>query len=161
MERHAMYRLIVVGADPDPLDGLAGGFSTGIVGARGADEGAVLVARGVLESALRLGSDAIWEVLRAAHLEDSGALGGAEIPGDALDLDGLFIGEAAVWLGVLVVGGVGHGVEPRIVDGEGHSSWGREGAGDEGEGESGTQHVLKLGFKWNRGNCRTAVFFWS
>merc|ERR1711934_342359 len=103
MERHAMYRLIVVGADADALDGLAGGLAAGIVGAWGADEGAVLVARGVLESALRLGGDAVGEVLRAAHLEDSGALGGAEIAGDALDLDGLFIGEAAVWLGVLVV----------------------------------------------------------
>lgn len=111
-----MYRLIVVGADADALDGLAGGLAAGIVGARGADEGAVLVARGVLESALRLGSDAIWEVLRAAHLEDSGALGGAEIAGHALDLDGLLIGEAAVGLGVLVVRAVGVGGEPVLVD---------------------------------------------
>merc|ERR1712132_31800 len=110
VERHAMSRLIIVGADADALDRLAGGLAAGIIRSRGADEGAVLVARGVLEGALRLGSDAVGEVLRALSLEDSSALGGAEIAGDALDLDGLFIGEAAVWLGVLVVGRVGEGL---------------------------------------------------
>lgn len=141
-----MYRLIVVGADADALDGLAGGLAAGIVGAWGADEGAVLVARGVLESALRLGGDAVGEVLRAAHLEDSGALGGAEIAGDALDLDGLFIGEAAVWLGVLVVGRVGEGLaEPLLVDGEGHGGGGRKGGGDHGEAESCAEHVCFSG----------------
>merc|ERR1711924_580124 len=88
--------------------------------------GAVLVARGVLESALRLGGDAVGEVLRAAHLEDSGALGGAEIPGDALDLDGLLIREAAVGLWVLVVRAVGVGIrgEPFLADGEGEGGLG-------------------------------------
>mmetsp|Transcript_2966 Transcript_2966/g.6262 ORF Transcript_2966/g.6262 Transcript_2966/m.6262 type:complete len:340 (-) Transcript_2966:533-1552(-) len=97
-------RSIVVGADAQPLDGLAArvGAALGVCGplvldvGRGrADERAVLGAGGgVLEGALRHGGHARRHVGRAG-LEEAGALGRAEVAGDALDGDLRLVRKAA------------------------------------------------------------------
>ena len=104
-----------IGADSESLDGLASSGSAlgvsdsegGLIDRWGADESASLISGGGLEDALGMGGDTIWDISGAG----SGfAVWGAEISGESLNLDLLFIGHTSVcW--VSVMGGSGDGNE--------------------------------------------------
>ena len=95
--------LVIVGADANARNGLARGLGATLIAVAGrvAKKRAVLGAGGCLQRAGGGGRHTLGHVTRAGH---GLARRGAEVASDALDLDSLLVGEAAV-LGVAVVGG--------------------------------------------------------
>jgi len=101
-------RTSTICAEADTLNRLAGGRATlgitgtegSLVGGRGADQSALLVASSGLESTLRLGSNTRWHVSWASCAL---AVGGTEGPRDTRDANSLLVGLTAIG-GVAIVG---------------------------------------------------------
>lgn len=101
-------RTSTICAEADTLNRLAGGRATlgitgtegSLVGGRGADQSALLVASSGLESTLRLGSNTRWHVSWASCAR---AIGGAEGASNTRDTNSLLVGEASI-AGVAIVG---------------------------------------------------------
>jgi len=105
-------RLIIIGADSNARDGLAGGVGGAlVVASRVADQSAVGGGRRALglQHALGVGGGAIGQVSGAGL--GHGAVRRAEVTRQTLNLDAQLVRLAAIGLGVLVVSGVGRSLD--------------------------------------------------